>query len=145
MAIAKVTVKVKYDAKGRQVVCEGDGTRLSTSPNHGPQFIEWVFDEAIPAVVDGVEIRFLAFQPGKYPTVEPIPDTMILTDLGPVQATGSGAGLRPRITTTAPTRRGYFFYRVDLLAGDAVWATSDPGGPVDNPGDPVLPWPPIYP
>jgi hypothetical protein len=146
MANAKVVVGVKYVGTARQVVCIPDGVGIHTDPNKGPQLIEWEFDGSIPAEVTGAEIRFLGFQPKTYPTKQPIPSDMILTGFGAIgeKPPSQGLHLRNRVTTANPKKKGYFFYQINLLAGDVIWATTDPGG-VNEGDEAPLPWPPLYP
>lgn len=145
MANAKVVVGVKYVGTQRQVVCDPDGVKIHTRPEKGPQLIEWEFDALIPAEVTAAEIRFLSFQPKIYPTKQPIPADMILTGFGGIdeKPPTKESHLKNRQTRVNPGKRGYFFYQINLLAGDAIWATTDPGGVNDD--DSTAPWPPIYP
>ncbi|HPC83296.1 MAG TPA: hypothetical protein P5234_07935 [Thermoanaerobaculaceae bacterium] len=146
MARAKVIVGVKYSEGKRIVVCIPDGARTSIDPLQGPGTIEWEFHPSIPAEVDGANIIVLQEQPKTYPTQQPIPPELLITDLGPIHRDQSSpARVKPLYTVQNPGRRGYFFYKIRLLSKGAIWAESDPGGANDEPLEPILPWPPNYP
>lgn len=146
MANAKVIVGVKYNQGKRIVVCIPDGVRISSISTGGPQTIEWEFHSSIPKEVTKARITPLTAQPSTYPTERPIPPDLLITDLGPIQEDSALPDrVAPQRTTSNPGKRGYFFYTIELLEGDKVWAASDPGGANDTPSEPLPPWPPIYP
>lgn len=145
MASAKVIVGVKYNKGERIVVCIPDGVAICTDSVSGPQFIEWEFHPSIPVEVDGVEIKFLDAQPPTYPTKEPIPPERLITSLGRIQEESSGGRIKPRVTTQAATKTGYFFYEIKLTSKGAIWAVSDPGGSSVKPGENPPEWPPANP
>lgn len=144
MASAKVIVGVKYNKGERIVVCIPDGVQIYSTSTGGPQTIEWEFHPSIPKEVDDARITVLQQQPATYPTEKPIPPELLITSLGTIEKDSSSpAPVKPLRTTTNPGKKGYFFYRIDLLSGGKVWATSDPGG--ENDGGPGSGWPPSYP
>jgi len=144
MASAKVIVGVKYDRGKRIVVCIPDGVQIFSKTTAGPQTIEWEFHPSIPNKVDDVRITLLPDQPATYPTAKPIPRELLITDLGPIEKDSSSPSrLQRRYTVNNPGRKGYFFYKIELLSKGQVWAVSDPGG--ENDAGPGPGWPPVYP
>lgn len=142
---ATVKVGISKEGNWRTICVDRDGVGLAFTEDKGATHIEWVFDQDAPEEVTGVEIRFLAYQPAKYPTHKPIPRDALLTDFGEIEIKpGTETWRFPTLVTTSnPRKKGYFFYQITAFEKNAIWAVTDPGGSNDPEGQST--WPPTWP